>query len=101
MSPNNTPQGRRCKRRLTKSRNPRIAFDWSSTRSRHWSGALEGWARAVHPDDLASLSNMWHEIRNSGARGETEGRLQRFDGKYRWFLLRVEPLRDEVGNIVK
>src|SRR6266849_1905987 len=64
-------------------------------------GAVEGWARAVHPDDLASLSNMWHEIRNSGARGETEGRLQRFDGKYRWFLLRVEPLRDEVGNIVK
>src|SRR5882757_6055270 len=64
-------------------------------------GAVEGWARAVHPDDLASLSNMWHEIRSSGARGETEGRLQRSDGKYRWFLLRVEPLRDEVGNIVK
>jgi PAS domain S-box-containing protein len=63
--------------------------------------ALEGWARAVHPDDLANLSRMWREIRNSGARGETEGRLQRFDGKYRWFLLRVEPLRDEAGKIVK
>jgi PAS domain S-box-containing protein len=43
---------------------------------------------------------MWHEIRDSGARGEAEGRLQRFDGKYRWFLFRVEPLRDEAGNIV-
>jgi PAS domain S-box-containing protein len=64
-------------------------------------GAVEGWARAVHPDDMANLSRMWREIRNSGARGETEGRLQRFDGKYRWFLLRVEPLRDEAGNIVK
>ena len=63
--------------------------------------ALEGWARIVHPDDLANLSEMWHEIRNSDARGETEGRLQRFDSKYRWFLFRVEPLRDEAGKIVE
>jgi PAS domain S-box-containing protein len=63
--------------------------------------AVEGWARTVHPDDLANLSTMWHEIRKSGVRGETEGRLQRFDGKYRWFLFRVEPLRDEAGNIAK
>jgi PAS domain S-box-containing protein len=62
---------------------------------------LEGWARTVHPDDMANLARMWREIRNSGARGETEGRLQRFDGQYRWFLLRVEPLRDETGNIVE
>jgi PAS domain S-box-containing protein len=63
-------------------------------------GAVEGWARTVHPDDLENLSRMWHEIRESRTRGETEGRLQRFDGKYRWFLFRVEPLRDEAGNIV-
>jgi PAS domain S-box-containing protein len=63
-------------------------------------GAVEGWARTVHPDDLENLSRMWHEIRDSGARGETEGRLLGFDGKYRWFLFRVEPLRDEAGTIV-
>src|SRR5207302_1066509 len=63
-------------------------------------GAVEGWARTVHPDDLENLSRMWHEIRGSCTRGETEGRLQRFDGKYRWFLFRVERLRDEVGKIV-
>jgi PAS domain S-box-containing protein len=62
--------------------------------------AVEGWARAVHSDDLENLSVMWRAIRDSGARGETEGRLRRFDGKYRWFLFRVEPLRDEAGNIV-
>jgi PAS domain S-box-containing protein len=62
---------------------------------------LEGWARTVHPDDIAKLASMWREIRHSGARGETEGRLQRFDGQYRWFLFRVEPLRDETGNIVE
>ncbi len=64
-------------------------------------GAVEGWARTVHPDDLANLSKMWRAIRASGARGETEGRLQRVDGEYRWFLFRVEPLRDEAGNILK
>jgi PAS domain S-box-containing protein len=63
--------------------------------------ALEGWARIVHPDDLANLSAMWREMRNSGVRGEMEGRLQRFDGKYRWFLFRVKPLRDETGKIVE
>jgi PAS domain S-box-containing protein len=64
-------------------------------------GALGEWARIVHSDDLADLSGMWHEIRDSGARGETEARLQRSDGNYRWFLFRVEPLRDEAGRIVE
>ena len=34
-------------------------------------------------------------------RGELEARLRRFDGEYRWFLFRAEPLHDESGNIVK
>jgi signal transduction histidine kinase len=32
---------------------------------------------------------------------ETEARLRRADGEYRWFLIRNVPLRDELGNIVK
>jgi C4-dicarboxylate-specific signal transduction histidine kinase len=32
---------------------------------------------------------------------ESEVRLQRADGKYRWWLTRNVPLRDEVGNIIK
>lgn len=63
--------------------------------------ALQGWARIVHPDDLVNLSEMWREIRNSGAQGAMEGRLERFDGEYRWFLFRVEPLRDGAGKIVE
>src|SRR5260221_634515 len=39
MSPSSTSQRRRCKRLLTRSRNPKIAFDLSSTPSRRWSGA--------------------------------------------------------------
>jgi PAS domain S-box-containing protein len=37
----------------------------------------------------------------SGRRGEAEARLRRFDGEYRWFLLRNQPLHDEAENIVK
>jgi PAS domain S-box-containing protein len=33
--------------------------------------------------------------------GELEARLRRYDGEYRWFLFRAEPLRDEAGNMVK
>src|SRR5260370_25727517 len=36
---------------------------------------------------------------SSGTRHETEGRLPRKDGKYRWFLLRYNPIRDEQGRL--
>jgi PAS domain S-box-containing protein len=63
--------------------------------------AKTGWPRAFHPDDKKGMLVKWAAIRESGMRGELEARLQRFDGEYRWFLFRAEPLRDESGNIVK
>jgi PAS domain S-box-containing protein len=47
------------------------------------------------------MLQKWSAIRTSGMPGELEARLRRFDGEYRWFLLRGVPLRDELGNIVK
>ena len=32
---------------------------------------------------------------------ESEARVRRMDGDYRWLLIRNVPLRDELGNIVK
>src|ERR1700676_551043 len=63
--------------------------------------AETGWPRAVHPEDKKGMLVKWSAIRESGMRGELEARLRRFDGEYRWFLFRAEPLRDELGNIVK
>jgi PAS domain S-box-containing protein len=63
--------------------------------------AAAGWPRAFHPDDKKGMLQKWSAIRESGMRGGLEARLQRFDGEYRWFLFRAEPLRDESGNIVK
>lgn len=59
-----------------------------------------GWKVANHPDDLGKLLDKWSPLLSSGEPGEIEARLRRHDGGYRWFSFRVEPLRDELGNIV-
>lgn len=59
------------------------------------------WALAIHPDDQAGFRDVWNSLRATGQPGETEARLRRHDGVYRWFLLRSSPLHDENGNIVK
>lgn len=63
--------------------------------------AATAWPRAFHPDDKKGMLVKWAAIRESGMPGELEARLRRFDGEYRWFLFRAEPLHDETGSIVK
>jgi formate hydrogenlyase transcriptional activator len=60
-----------------------------------------GWTAAIHPDDLNRLTDYWRAIRGTGEKGEIEARLRRFDGEYRWCLIRACTLRDESGEIVK
>ncbi len=60
-----------------------------------------GWQAAIHPEDRASLLEKWRGLLSSGEAGGMEARLRRYDGVFRWFLMRVEPLRDETGKIVK
>src|SRR5262249_50183929 len=60
-----------------------------------------GWQVTLHPEDLPKLMEIWKELLATGKPGEIEARLRRHDGVYRWFLFRVNPLRDESGRIVK
>src|SRR5260370_1553342 len=60
-----------------------------------------GWPVALPPDDLPPLMEGWRERLASGESGEMEARLRRYDGEYRWFLIRVEPLRDETGRLLR
>jgi hypothetical protein len=60
-----------------------------------------GWTAALHPDDRDGLATEWQRIMAAGEPAEAEARLRRYDGEYRWFLFRANPLRDESGNIVK
>ncbi|PZM08300.1 AAA family ATPase [Rhizobium tubonense] len=60
-----------------------------------------GWARSIHPDDVQKVAQKWAQALASGQAGEIEGRLVRFDGVARSFLIRATPMRDEHGNILK
>lgn len=61
----------------------------------------EGWQVAVHPDDRPRLTDDWEAILASGAQGDIEARMRRFDGTYRWFHVRACPLFGEKGEVVK
>jgi len=57
--------------------------------------------RVFHPEDVQRL----REERQKGLSGsvpfENEQRARGKDGKYRWFLIRYNPLIDERGNVVR
>ncbi len=59
------------------------------------------WVQFVHPDDLEATARTWKAALATGERYETEFRLRRGDGEYRWFLVRAEAMRDAEGKIVK
>ena len=65
---------------------------------------LEEWrngdpGRFVHPDDRERLMRETQSKFLSGVPHEAEVRFLRKDGKYRWFLFRWNPLRDEQGRL--
>jgi formate hydrogenlyase transcriptional activator len=59
-----------------------------------------GWEPAFHPDDLGALLSEWRAALASGKPLDTETRLRRFDGEYRWMLSRASPLCDRSGHIL-
>jgi formate hydrogenlyase transcriptional activator len=60
-----------------------------------------GWTVALHSDDQIRLMDYWRSVLASGEPGDIEARLRRFDGEYRWFLFRANPLQDHAGKVVK
>jgi len=63
--------------------------------------AEDFFARVLHPDDFRKVVDKRQGAISAGASWEAEARLLRKDGKYRWFLIRSNPLRDEQGSIVR
>jgi len=68
----------------------------SATQASGW-----GWQLAIHPEELQDLLAWRRATLAAGRPAEIETRVLRFDGEYRWVLIRTEPLRDEGGNIVR
>jgi formate hydrogenlyase transcriptional activator len=67
---------------------------------------LEEWRSSdrrkyYHPDDWERLISETQSKFLSGIPHEYEARFLRKDGKYRWFLFRWSPLRDEQGRVTR
>jgi formate hydrogenlyase transcriptional activator len=58
-------------------------------------------SRIFHPEDLARLQDDRRAGLAKGLPFENEHRALGKDGKYRWFLTRYNPLRDERGHILR
>lgn len=54
-----------------------------------------------HPDDLAETLEKWRECVRLGVPYQSEYRLRRHDGEYRWHLGRALPVKDVNGKVIR
>lgn len=82
-------------------------LDWFNERVGEYSGrsnddlAGDLWARIVHPHDRPDAARSWAAAVATCEQYETEFRILRADGEYRWHLIRALPIRDAKGNITR
>lgn len=60
-----------------------------------------GWEKVHDPEMLPKVVERWRYSIETGTPFEMEFPLRRHDGVFRWFLTRVNPLRDADGTIVR
>jgi PAS domain S-box-containing protein len=85
---------------------PDGTVDFLNQRWMDFSGlSLEHYVRdpmgPIHPDDTPRVLKKWSASIAVGETYEDEMRLRGTDGKYRWFLVRTAPVRDEGGKVIK
>lgn len=60
------------------------------------------WQPILHPDDAQSVHESWYDCVSSGEPFRIECRFwDRHERRWRWFMGRALPVRDQGGNIVK
>lgn len=83
---------------------------WTTYFNQHWVNytgmTLEesyghGWNKPFHPDDQRRAWDAWQNATHNNGVYSIEARLRRFDGEYRWWLVRGVPLTNDQGEIVK
>ena len=60
-----------------------------------------GWITPFHPEDKQLAQNAWQHAIETGENYDVACRLRQYDGEYHWFIVKAEPLRDNLGNIIK
>ena len=82
-------------------------LDWFNNQVYAYSGAARGsldgtaWAAIVHPDDIEAAGGHWSAAVEAGQAYQTEFRLRRADGAWRWHIARAVPVHDEAGKVVR
>jgi PAS domain S-box-containing protein len=62
---------------------------------------LKNWSEKIHPEDRERVAECWRKSLENGTPYETDERIRRADGVYRWFHSRGLPMRDTQGHIVR
>ena len=76
----------------------RVALDYLGLSFQQWMRTSEQGA-FVHPDDRDRDRESFNRALATGSAYELEMRLRKGDGSYRWFLVRLNPVRDHNGQI--
>ena len=90
------------RRRLFSETSPSLnqaALDYHGITLEEWQNSGPG--KFFHPDDWERLMSEDQRKVASGLQFESESRLLKSDGQYRWFLFRHNPVRDQHGHIIR
>ncbi len=74
-------------------------YDYTGTTPEEMAGW--GWQSVHDADLLPSVVERWQTSIQTGKKFEMEFPLRGRDGRFRWFLTRVNPLRDSEGKIIR
>ncbi|MGR3605246.1 PAS domain-containing protein [Sulfitobacter sp.] len=79
------------------------SVNWLNDQTYVFTGFNEGdlygtdWAKVVHPDDFPLAVEKWSTAIAEGTDYDTEFRIRKSDGDFRWHLVRAAPLRTQEG----
>jgi PAS domain S-box-containing protein len=74
-------------------------YEYTGTTSEQVAGW--GWQTTHDPAVLPQVLQRWHESIRTGDPFEMEFPIRGADGQYRWFLTRVNAVRDRLGHVVR
>ena len=79
-----------------------LSPQWMSYTGMPAAGQLgHGWTRQVHSEDRRMAIEQWQEAIARAQPFDSEFRLRRADGTYRWFHAHASPLRDNAGCLLR
>ncbi len=61
----------------------------------------QNWTLILHPDDVQRCLSAWRKSVETGEPYEIEYRFKDRTNRYKWFLGKAMPIRDDAGNVVK